>query len=89
MDLVSGHLINRGFPGGIAVKKPAANAGNADVIPGLGRFVEKEMPTLSSFLTEKSHGQRSLVGYSPQGSKESDMITRLSTHTHLNNMNIT
>ena len=25
------------------------------------------------FLPEKSHGQRSLAGYSPQGQKESDM----------------
>ena len=29
------------------------------------------------FLPEKSHGQRSLVGYSPQGRKESDMTERL------------
>ena len=34
---------------------------------------------------EKSHGQRSLVVYSPQGRKESDMTERrhfLSMHTH-------
>ena len=31
------------------------------------------------FLTGKSHGQRSLVGYSPWGHKESDMTSRLST----------
>ena len=30
---------------------------------------EKEMATHSSILAWKSHGQRSLVGYSPQGSK--------------------
>ena len=29
------------------------------------------------FLPEKSHGQRSLVGYSPWGHKESDMTERL------------
>ena len=42
------------------------------------------------FLTEKSHGQRSLAGYSPWGHKESDMAeqvhiyahTRAHTHTH-------
>ena len=33
------------------------------------------------FLPGKSHGQRSLVGYSPWGHKESDMTKRLSTHT--------
>ena len=37
-------------------------------------------PTLVFFLG-KSHGQRSLVGYSPWGCKESDMTQRL-THTH-------
>ena len=31
------------------------------------------------FLPEKSHGQRSLVGYSPWGRKELDMTERLST----------
>ena len=34
------------------------------------------------FLSEKSHGQRSLAGYSPWGGKESDMTERLNTHTH-------
>ena len=34
---------------------------------------------------EKSHGQRSLVGYSPWGHKESDTTERLNTHTHLQN----
>ena len=33
------------------------------------------------FLPGKSHGQRSLAGYSPQGHKESDMTEQLSTHT--------
>ena len=40
------------------------------------------MATHSSILPGKSHGQRSLVGYSPQGHKESDMADRLSTHIH-------
>ena len=35
------------------------------------------------FLPGKSHGQRSLGGYSPWGHKESDMTERLSTHTPL------
>ena len=34
------------------------------------------------FLPEKSHGQRSLVGCSPWGHKESDMTEQQSTHTH-------
>ena len=32
----------------------------------------KGMTTLSSILAGKSHGQRSLAGYSPWGRKESD-----------------
>ena len=35
------------------------------------------------FLPGRPHGQRSLVGYSPRGGKESDMTERLSTHTLL------
>ena len=31
---------------------------------------------------EKSHGQRSLVGYNPWGHKESDM-TEVTEHTHV------
>ena len=35
--------------------------------------LEKEMATTPVFLPEKSHGQRSLVSYSPWGPKELDM----------------
>ena len=43
---------------------------------------EKEMATHSIFLPGESHGQRSLVGYSPRGRKESDTTERLtSLHT--------
>ena len=31
------YLALRGFPGGLVVKNPPANAGDADLIPGLGR----------------------------------------------------
>ena len=34
------------------------------------------------FLPGKSHGQRSLVGYSPWGHKESDTTEQLSMHVH-------
>ena len=43
--------------------------------------LEKEMAIHSSILPGESHGQRSLVGYSPWGHKESDTTERL-THTH-------
>ena len=43
--------------------------------------LEKGVATHSSFLPEKSHGQRSLVGYSPWGQAKSQ--TRLSDLTHM------
>ena len=59
----------------------ACNAGDLSLIPGLGRSLEKEMAV---FLPGESHGQRSLVGYSPQGSKGSDTTERLHfTSLHL------
>ena len=70
-----------GFPDGSPGKESARNAGDTgDVgsIPGLGKspWRRKWQPT-PGFLPKKSHGQRSLVGYSPQGRKESDMTERL------------
>ena len=47
------------------VKNLPANAGDG--------FLEKEMATQSIFLLGKSHGQRSLAGYSSWGRKVSDM----------------
>ena len=37
----------------------------------------KEWTPIPVFLPEKFHGQRSLVGYSPWGHRESDMTERL------------
>ena len=42
--------------------------------------LEKEMVTTPAFLPRESHGQRSLVGYSPQAHKELDM-TECLKHT--------
>ena len=39
------------------------------------------MATTPIFLPGGSHGQRSLMGYSPQGCKELDM-TEMTEHTH-------
>ena len=48
-------------------------------VRSLGREdpLEKEMATHSSTLAGKSYGQKSLVGYSPWGHKESDMTEQL------------
>ena len=45
--------------------------------------LEKEMAIHSSTLAGKSHGRRSLVGYSPWSHKKSDTTERLHFHFHL------
>ena len=70
------YIRNMGFPGSSAVKNPPANAKDVGLIPGSGRPLEKEMAV---FLRGKSHGRRSLVGYSPWGCKRGDLMTKLMT----------
>ena len=56
------------FPGGSVVKNLPANAGHAgdaSSIPGSEDPLEEEVSTHSSILAWETHGQRSLVGYSP------------------------
>ena len=69
----------RGLPGGSDSKESACNAGDLGSITGSGRSPGEELPT-PVFLPGEFYGQRSLVGYSPWGCKESDMTQRL-THT--------
>ena len=55
------------FPDSSNGKESACNVGGTgdlNLIPGLGRFTGGGQPT-PVFLPGKSHGQRSLVGYSP------------------------
>ena len=68
------------FPGGSDGKASACNVGDPGSIPGLERSLEKEMATHSVLLPGKFHGLRSLVGYSPQGRKESDRTEQLHFH---------
>ena len=44
---------------------------------------EESMATTPVFLPEKSHGQRSLEGYSPKGHKESDKTEQLNTCVYM------
>ena len=69
-----------GFPGGSDSEESACHAGDLGSIPGLGRSPGggSGNPLQYSCLGNH-HGQRSLVGYSPWGHKESDMTERLST----------
>ena len=72
-----------GFPGGSEVKASACNVGDLCLIPGLEDPLEKEMLHSPVFLPGKSHGQRSLVSYSPWGRKESDTTERLHLLSYL------
>ena len=73
-----------GFPGGSDGKESACNVGDLGLIPGLERFPGggHGNPLQYSCL-ENLHGQRSLVGYSPRGLKESDTTEWLSTTQHI------
>ena len=75
-----------GLPGGSDGKESICNAGDTGWAPGLGRFPwrRKWQPT-PVFLPMNPHGQRSLVGYSPKGHKELDMIEQCGTHAHTEN----
>ena len=63
-----------GFPSGASDKEPACQCRRCKrrrFDPWVGKICWRRarQPT-PVFLPEKSHGQRSLVGYSPQGFKE-------------------
>ena len=55
--------------GGSVVKNLLATAGGAGSIPGLGRSPGEGNGNAFQYSSGKSHGQRSLVGYSPRGCK--------------------
>ena len=65
----------QGFLGGSAVKNPSADEGDGVSIPRSGRrpWRRKWQPTVV-VLPGESHGQRSLVGYSPWVCKKSNTI---------------
>ena len=70
------------------VKNPPTNAGcikDAGSIPGLERSPGEGNGNLLQYsCLENPRGQRSLAGYSPWGSKESDMTEQLSTAQAVN-----
>ena len=72
-----------GFPGGAVVKNPA-NARDAGSVPGSGKSSwRKQWQTTPVFLPGKSHGQRSLAGYSPRDGKKSDTTNRLNNNNNV------
>ena len=74
------------LPWWLSGKESACNAGNAGdegLIPGSGRFWRRAWQPTPVFLPGKSHGQRSLVGYGPWSSKESETIQETDHRTVL------
>ena len=57
--------------------------GDVGSSPGLGRSPRGETVPTPLLLPEKSHGQRSLVGYSPKGHKELDTTEGLKRDTFI------
>ena len=73
-----------GFPGGSDSRESACNVGNLGSIPGLEKSSGGGHGNLLQyFCLENPHGQRSLVGYSSWGHKESDMTVWLSTACYI------
>ena len=72
-----------GLPWWLSGKESACQCGRPEFNPWVGKIPwrRKWQPALV-FLPGKSHGQRSLVGYSPWSCKESDMTERLHFHFH-------
>ena len=63
-----------GFPDGSKSKGSAHSAGEPGLIPGLGRSSGEGNGKPFQFLPGKSHGWRSLAGYSSRGCKESGHV---------------
>ena len=67
-----------GFSGGSDGKASVCNVGDPGLTPGLGGSPgEGKWQPTPLLLPGKSHGQRSLVGYSPWCCEESDTTERL------------
>ena len=78
---------SRGFSGASDVGTPPANAGDVGSTSGLGRPLEKEMPTPSSIIAWKISWTEKPAGLQSMGSQESATTeqltaTPLSNHTH-------
>ena len=72
-----------GFPGGASGKEPDCQCSRLER-PGFNPWVGK-IPWRRALKPTPgtSHGQKSPVGYSPWGFKESDTLSTHNTHTHI------
>ena len=92
-SLFKSHYILWGFPGGTSGKEPTCQCRRHEIqVPSLSWEgpLEGHMQPTPVFLPEESHGQESLVSYSPQCHKESDTteVTEHPVKLFLKNKNI-
>ena len=71
------------FPGGSDGKASVYDAGDPGSIPGLGRTPGEGNGNPLQYYCLENSMERSLVGYSPWGGKESDTTERLHVHVHV------
>ena len=75
-----------GFPGGTSGKEPTCQCRRCNRLgfdPWVGKIPWRSAwQTTPVFMPGESHGQRSLVGSSPWGPKESDTTERLTLHNN-------
>ena len=77
------HKLYQGLTGGSDGKEPTCSVGHLGLIPGLGQSHGGENGNPHHYYCLKNtHGQRSLVGYSPWGRKELDTTERISTEPY-------
>ena len=77
--------IYSGFPGDTSGKEPASQfqrGKRCGFNPWVRKIWRRNWLPTPVFLPGKSHGQRSLAGYSPRGPKESDRTEGLHFHFH-------
>ena len=80
LRVFDGMCVPSGLPMWLSGKESACNTGDMGSTHESGRFPGVGNET-TPFWPGKSQGQRSLVGHSPWGHKESDMTEWLSMHT--------
>ena len=86
METKSSVVNTLGLPGGTSGKESACQ-GRRSKRPGFHPWVgrtawRRKWQHTPVLLPGESHGQKSLVGYSPRGGKESDVTEHTHTHIH-------
>ena len=83
-DWISTKICYLGVSGGSDGKVSACNAEDPRFHPWIGKIPWRWAWQLTpTFLPGESHGQRSLVGYSPQGPKESNIAEHVISLSHM------